>query len=191
MAPTTHMLAKQHSEHVKAIGMIALETVDLELALADLFSRMLQINRKTATAIYMTPKGDQARLDILSNAAHAAFDLTKREQEKPLGVLPKQKKAALKKVLEIVKRAHNAINNRHRMMHDDWQPGDDDKTAKRKTVDGRAGRAAVAVSIGDLKQQIATLRTLIDDVHDLTNEFDQHPPLMVDMRRDAGAAAWV
>jgi hypothetical protein len=47
--PTKHQLVR-HPEHVQAIGMISLETFDLELQLALLFSRMLQLSPRVGEA---------------------------------------------------------------------------------------------------------------------------------------------
>ena len=55
---TPHPL-ERYPEHVQAIGMIALETVSLETELASLFSRMLRMPRKSASAIFFSPNGDR------------------------------------------------------------------------------------------------------------------------------------
>lgn len=178
--PTKHQLAK-HPDYVEAIGMIALETVDLELQLADLFSRMLFISPRVGRAIFMTPKGDQARIDILRHAAHAA--LAPKKKASPSSKLERQKADALKRVLEIAQRSLDAFNARHRVMHDDWRVDGDLKKVTRIRVDGSPGRSAAPVPITKLEEQIETLRRLIDDVIDLTNDFDQHPPTLADMRR--------
>jgi hypothetical protein len=72
--PTRHQLSR-YPDHIKAIGMIALETVDLEIELAVLFSTMLRLSSAVAEAIYMTPKSEQARLEVLKNTAIALFSL--------------------------------------------------------------------------------------------------------------------
>ena len=73
--PSEHAL-EGHPEYVKSIGMVSLEAIALELRLALLLARMLSIPLKTAQAIYLTPKAEQTRLDILRNAAHAEFSVT-------------------------------------------------------------------------------------------------------------------
>lgn len=160
--------------------MIALETVDLELQLAALFSRLLDTRYVVAVATYLTPKSDQARLDVLRNAAHAALD--PMPGEKPETRSWRRKTDALNRILNIINRAQTAINNRHRVMHDAWQASGEDRIVKRLVIDGRTGRAAVPIQLSDLRQQIEVLRRLIDDVIDLTNEFDANPPAVADLR---------
>jgi len=177
--PTKHQLAR-YPEHVQAIGMISLETVDLELQLALLFSRMLQISPKVGEAIYMSPKSDQARLDVMRNTAHAAFDPGPRS--KPDSILEQQKKKALKKMLDIVAQAESVIQYRHRTLHDDWRIERQHKEVQRIQVDGHAARVPTPVSLTELNRQITKMRTLIDDVTILAKEFKAHPPRMVSMK---------
>jgi hypothetical protein len=178
--PTQHQLAR-HPDHVKAIGMIALETVDLELELAILFSSMLHISRKIGEAIYMSPRGDQARLDMMRNAAHVAFDSNAKKD--PKSELEQQKKDALKKVLALIKRAQTAITYRHRTMHDEWKVEGEFKDISRIMIDGKLDRPPTLVPLEDLKREIRTLRALIDDITALANQFRKKPPLLVSMRR--------
>ena len=92
--PTRHQLSR-FPDHVEAIGLTALETVDLELELAVLFSRMLMILPRIGEAIYITPKNGQARLEIMRNTAKEVFAPNKKA--KPDSVREKQKAAALKR----------------------------------------------------------------------------------------------
>ena len=87
----------------KAGEKLSLETVDLELELAALFSRMLGIPRRIGEAIYMSPKANQARFDILRNASLAAFGPSPREN--PESRHAKKKASNHAKVLDLVKRA--------------------------------------------------------------------------------------
>jgi hypothetical protein len=48
--PTEHQLAR-HPDHVQAIGMIAIETVALEVQLASLLSRILTLIRRLARSL--------------------------------------------------------------------------------------------------------------------------------------------
>src|ERR1700720_3330522 len=98
--PTKHQLAR-FPDHVEAIGLLALETVDLELELALLFSRMLMIWPRVGEAIYMTPLNAHARIEILQNAAQQLLAPRAADKGRPSG----KKAAALKKVKDITKRA--------------------------------------------------------------------------------------
>jgi hypothetical protein len=179
--PTRHQLSR-YPDHVQAIGLIALETVDLELELTVLFSRMLMLLPRVGEAIYMTPKNAQARLDIMRNAAKETFRPSKRAS---VGSLKeKQKAAALKKVLGIIGRAQECMQKRHRALHDDWYISADTKEIKRIQVDGLSDRVGKPIPLPTLKAEIKSLRTLIDDVTKLAKEFKEKPPQLVSMRRN-------
>src|ERR1700687_493469 len=94
-------ILEKHPEHVRLIGMIAIETGNLEIALADLFARMLSIPLRIGRAVYLTPQSAQARLDILVNAAKAEFDRPMRAK-----VLREQYADAFKQVNTIRNRAN-------------------------------------------------------------------------------------
>ena len=66
-------ILEDHPEHVRLIGLIAIETGNLELALADLLARMLSIPLRIGRAVYLTPQSSGARLHILKNAARASL----------------------------------------------------------------------------------------------------------------------
>jgi hypothetical protein len=177
--PTEHQLAR-YPDHVQAIGMIAIETVALEVQLASLLSRILMVRRKVAEAIFLTPKAENARLDILENVALSSFAV--RQRADPKSKLERQKAAALKKVLKIVARSRNAINKRHRTMHDEWDVRGNPNIIQRFVVDGKPTRTSAPVKIDDLNRQLAELHALIDNVIDLTNELDRTKPLMVSLQ---------
>lgn len=174
--PTRHQLSR-YPAHVEAIGMIALETVDLEIELTLLFSTMLGLSYAVAEAIYMTPRGDQARLDVLKNTAEALFAPHPRNKE----TSPKSKLKAdsKKKVLNIVKRAQACIGKRHRAMHDEWYVVPRTKEIKRLQVDGRGTVIGTPIPINELNSEIKALRILIDDISKLAEEFKKRPPAMI------------
>jgi hypothetical protein len=171
-----------YPEFVSLVGQIAVETVNLEWELSGLFGRMLGMPLKGARAIYLTPFSDRARLEILANAASV---FTVNPRRKPSHILEKQKAVALRKVSDLVRRSRHVIEQRHRFVHDLWEPpgeGEDEEMLQLRRIDGKHGRKAIAVSLQDLRKQSNTLRTLIDDVNRQRIEFRKHPPLMVDMR---------
>lgn len=172
--PTRHQLSR-YPKHVKAIGMIALETVDLELELALLFSEMLSLPYNVAEAIYMTPRGDQARLDILRNAAKALFAPHPRSK----ATSPKsKKKASLKsKVLNIISRAQKCTQKRHRAMHDEWYVLPRTREIKRIQVDGTGVEEGTPIPLPQLNDDIRIVRTLIDDITELAKTFGKILPL--------------
>jgi hypothetical protein len=178
---TKHELAK-HPDYVAAIGIIALEVVDLELELAVLLARTLMVTPKVGEAIYMSPKADRARLDILEHVAQTVF--ATKSTGRPTTRLGKQKYDAREKVLAIVKRCRASIESRHRVIHDDWYISGETQEIKRMMVDGKVTREGVKVTLDELDDIIKKLRRLIDDVTKLSEEFRKNPPQMVSMRRD-------
>jgi hypothetical protein len=174
--PTRHQLSR-HPDHVKAIGMMALETVDLELELTLLFSRMLGLSYTVAEAIYMTPKSEQARLDILRNAAEALFASHPRSKQDSSRSI--KRLAAKKQVLSIVGRAEKYIMKRNRAMHDEWYVISKTREIKRMQVDGRINRVGTPIPITELRNDVRSLRLLIDEATKLAKEFAKKPPSMI------------
>jgi len=83
-SPSSHPL-EEHPAYVQAIGMVCLEEVALELRLSLLLARLLAIPLRTANAIYLTPKAEQTRLDILRNVAHAHLSVSPSAAKSALG----------------------------------------------------------------------------------------------------------
>ena len=168
---------EKHPEHARLIGMIAIESGNLELELAGLFGRMLMIPLRIGRAVYLTPQAAHARLAVLKNAARAEFDRPTRSK-----TMREKYASALKRVIEIHDRASTAINKRHRIVHDSWGFSDDDAEVSRLMIDGNPDRESAAVPVNELEDQLNSLRKLIADVGDLAREFYRNPPRMVDMR---------
>lgn len=166
-----------HPEHARLIGLIAIETGNLELTLANLFARMLSIPLRIGRAVYLTPQSSAARLHILKNAARAEFERPMRSKN-----LRDQHASALKRVIEIHDRASKAINRRHRVVHDSWGFNEDDMEVSRLMIDGQPDRESAAAPVKELQDQLTFLRKLIDDAGALSREFYRHPPMMVDLR---------
>lgn len=115
--PSQHNLI-DFPEYVSAIGMVSLETGDLQIKLANLFSRMVGVTVRIGQSIFLSPKAEHARIDILLHAAHAKFAIAPKAN--PKAKLVVQNKRDLNEVVKIVKRSHDLINKRHRIIHDDW-----------------------------------------------------------------------
>jgi hypothetical protein len=135
-SPSTHPL-EDHPEYVQAIGMVSLETIALELRLATLLARALSIPVRVGQAIYLTPKAEATRIDVLRNATHAAFHVSPSKRESSLG---RQKARALKDINAIAVKADKLIRERHRVIHDEWNYSDTEKKVTRRLIDGRLGR---------------------------------------------------
>jgi hypothetical protein len=169
-----------HPEYVSAIGTIAIETIELELELAKLFARVLNVSVVVGRAVFLSPKSEQARLDMLRNAAEAAFR-KKRANAAPSHVHGRQKSTALRKVNRVIDRSQNAFNHRNRVTHDEWDVPDGEQVAVRKSVDGRLSRATSVVPLSELHAHTMLPRRLIDDVSKLSAELRLRPPNMIDL----------
>lgn len=178
--PSEHALAKRPA-YVQKIGMIVLETVDLEVRLARMFRYIIDVPTRTAQAIYFSPKAEQARMDILRNSALAAFHV----KPSATGTLARQKRKALEKVERLLARSEKLIRKRHRIVHDEWNVSEADKTVTRRLIGGELNRKRDPVQEEELDNLLKSLRELIDDVYDLSEEFRQRPPSMVSMAKDA------
>jgi hypothetical protein len=170
-------ILEKHPEHVRLIGMIAIESGNLEIELAGLFARMLMIPLRMGRAVYLTPQAAHARLAILKNAAQTEFDRPMRSKE-----TRQRYDSALKQVMEIYNRASAAINKRNRIVHDSWGFSEDDREVSLLMIDGVPDRESASVPINELKDQLSSMRKLIGDVGALAREFYRNPPTMIDLR---------
>jgi len=171
---------KTYPEHLSLIGSIITETVYLEWVLSGLFARMMGLSFKVARAIYLTPKSETARLEILQNASKALFEEKSAKRAAP--TLQKQKDAAKKEVQSLIKRSQNIINERHRLVHDLWEERDAlaescGDPLKRRRIDAeKLHEKPKEISIDDLKSLHCDIEKLIGDVHALRLKFKKHPP---------------
>jgi hypothetical protein len=179
--PSAHNL-EDHPQYVKAIGMVSLETVALELRLAMLMARALHLPLRVAQAIYLTPKSEQTRIEIFKNSAKAAFSVPPSRRNT---VLSQQKTAALKDINTIIDRAEKLIRQRHRVIHDEWNYSDKERSVTRKLVDGMPGREKEPIRITQITSLINSIRAVIDDAWTLSESYRLHPPLMINLSKDS------
>lgn len=179
---------EQFPEHVHAIGMISIESANLELALADLLGAALNISRRVAHAIYFTPRAAALRLEILQAAAKAR--LAPRSNVRSDSLLETQKRDAIRKIERIVKRSYQHIQKRHNIIHDAWTIATyTDENLKQKEVviqhkvtDALTLMQFQVAKIEDLQKVIHDFRDLIADVRSLTSRLRARPPIMVNLR---------
>src|SRR5271163_1289254 len=107
-----HQLSRR-PKYAKAIGIIALETVDLEIELALLFSSLLGLPPYVGETIYLTPRTDQARIEILRNTASIIFAVSGKPHSPPA----KQKRKYKDRIFKLLEDAQNCIQHRHRAVH--------------------------------------------------------------------------
>lgn len=179
--PSTHPL-EEKPRYVRAIGMVSLEAIALELRMGSLMARTVGLPTNIARAIYLTPKSEQARIDIFRNAAKARLHVSPSKRNTALG---KKKARALRDVMKIIERAETLIRTRHRVIHDDWNVSDDESKVTRRILDGGMGREHIPASLKELKTLIRDMRVIIDNAYELARSFKDDPPYMANLRKSS------
>jgi hypothetical protein len=155
-------------DHVRAIGMISIENGNLEDAMGALFAEVIIVPHRVGLAIYMTPRSEYARIEILRNAAKAAYSARDANRQK------KQ----LRHVLNICERALKLVGKRHTQIHHGW--GADESGAVQRFVPGTW--VGENVPLSTLSNIIEDYRRLIEDTTRLALHLREHPP--VGLRRE-------
>jgi hypothetical protein len=155
-----------HTGYISAIGMILIETVDLELALASLFSGLVALPMHIGHAIFLTPKGEQARLDMLINTINA---ITIPPGVPDYPALEEERVSARKRVLALASKCQKAINMRHRIVHDGWMAAGTE--IQRHPINGKLMPPRETVSLEELQNHLYLLRKTIDQATELGLEF--------------------
>jgi hypothetical protein len=98
-------IMEEFPDHLKAIGTLAVEIVNLEVMLADLLAAMLRIPRRVGHEIYFSPRANSVRVQILQNTAAEL-----------LASAPETRS----QVISLAKRSLGAINERSEVLHSSW-----------------------------------------------------------------------
>lgn len=97
---------EEHQEYVQAVGMLTIEIACLERMLANLLGAVLNVDMAIAEAIYLTPKSNMVRIEILANVAGAKLRF---------------RPAVLATVNSIIKRSRGVIEKRHNIVHSEYR----------------------------------------------------------------------
>lgn len=170
-------------QHVKAIGMISIETANLEIALADLMAAVLRVQRDVAHAIYFTPRASTLRIEILLQASKKR--LATWHSPGFISDLDKRRKNALNQVERITKIGKGIFQRRHDIIHDGWALSGTQK--RKRVVRYKIGEIThttknVTVKLSDLTSLLRDMRGLIDHVRDLTEQLKAGPASMIDLK---------
>jgi hypothetical protein len=160
--------------------MLALETVDLEIEMARLFSSVLMLPEKVGEAVYMTPFGAQTRIDLLRHAAAAVYALRPRQRRDSES--GRRKVWAVEQVNDIAAEARKRFDARHRTVHDEWYTATDTRTPKRMRVDGVQRLEGVSITLKEIRAEIRKTRILIDRVTKLADALKRAPPQLPSAR---------
>lgn len=147
--PRMISVLENHPEHVRAIGMITIEVGNMELALCQLLGRTLGLGPDIAQAIYFTPRGAIARLDMMINVAKFALA---------------NDKLNLRHITNLLLRAKTIVGKRHNIIHDNWVQSPDGTSVMQMTMPWKEG-------VQNPKPvKLKTLIDLIDDIRRITTE---------------------
>lgn len=154
--PLLRSVLEQQPEYVKAIGLISIETNNLETFLAAMLGGVIGVRPDVATVIYLTPKSSAARLQILENAVE--FCLVKND--------------ARVGIEKLIKRAYGIFTKRHGHMHSRW--GHRDGKIHRRDSPAEADMKAIPVELRELEEVVRDIRVLIEDVMRATDALYKH-----------------
>jgi len=138
-----------HPDYVGAIGMINIETTNLEHVLGTLLAAFLDMPEQVGHIIYLTPKTTIGRLAIIENLV--AFVL-------------EEKSAGAKELDNITRRAKAIFDKRHKIVHGTW--GITDGEISIMPSPPRHGAKCEPYSLDGLKEIIKNIRDLVMDAHE-------------------------
>jgi hypothetical protein len=69
--PPYQSVLERFPDHAKAIGMTSIEIANLDIFFGYLFGAILRIGQDAGAAIYLTPKSNLARLELIESAINA------------------------------------------------------------------------------------------------------------------------
>lgn len=169
-----HSVLEDNREYVRAIGMISIESTNVDIFLGRLLSAILNIPPATGQAIYLAPKSATLRVEILEVAAKQTFkptfiDITLDVQRE----LNNINSGILRKINNIISQSRSTIGRRHDVIHVVWGQDKDDMSivAKMTTKDIVSKTPPKIVHINELNKLISDMRNIIDDVRPLMSDL--------------------
>lgn len=145
--PTFRSSLEAHPDYVNAIGMITIEVGNMELALDQLLARMLGVGPDISAALYFTPKGAMARVEMMLNVANIAYA---------------KDAYSLSQVKNLLLRARTVMGKRHSIIHDTWSLTEDGSSVQRASNPTKKGSTTPT--------PLKALTALIDDARRVVTE---------------------
>jgi len=170
---------EEHPEHVRAVGMISIESGSLDIVLTQLLAATLGVSESIANAIYLTPRSASARIEIFQNIVTFALENVKTDdvegrQLKRLYEKINEKRTKRRRRIEsLLARARAIADKRNIIIHEGWGVDKTTSTIIRRRLPIKPGSKATPVPLGYLTEIIRDLRVLVDDVIDLALELKQ------------------
>lgn len=148
---------ENYPDHVRAIGMIAIEISNLELAISNLLSILLNIDAHRGRIVYFTPKAAIARLDIVRNLNET---------------LDPKHKAARTIIDDILDRSQAVLGKRHEFIHNSWGFSKEHNEVTRTAHPAKRRFAAKPVPIIELNDLTAKIRRVTTDAWNALPKVD-------------------
>jgi hypothetical protein len=153
-------MAIAYPEVVQALGMLSIESSNVETELCWLLASLLTVNLDVAKAIYFSPNGQMARMTIIKNVA----------------ALPRYS-AHQKDISVILKRADARFAKRHTLMHALWTH---ESTTQGPEViysgpayEVRPHGETFRTDAKELNAAIQSMRLLMQDIRDLSSKIKE------------------
>jgi hypothetical protein len=167
---------EKYPEHVRAIGMISIESANLDIMFSDLLAAVLDIPEQISHAIFLTPRSATVRVEIFENVAKYAFPIydTSKMDEEPKKLseeVNRRQRNDRKRVEALLSRARAIANKRHQVIHEAWGLNVETLEVSRRPLPIKPGSQFTPIPIGTLTTIIRDLRFLIDEVILLRDEF--------------------
>jgi hypothetical protein len=153
--PPYHTVLEKFPDHAKAIGIASIEIANLDIFLGYLFAAILRVPFAAGSAVFLSPNGATARLDMLK----AAIDEMIQDGSN-----------GKKMLLSIQKRARKVVTDRDAMIHNSWGTNAAGEVATR---DIRAHKPMTPVPLEQLEKSILDIRLLIGDVQAQTAKLER------------------
>lgn len=153
--PRYQSVLERYPKHVHAIGMISIEIANLDILLGEMLGGLLRISRVYSRIVYLTPRSNFGRLELIENAAEAML------QPDSIG---------LKHVKSLIGRARAIAGKRHDLIHHAWVLVED-SDQPHQSIMLTDPPIAKPVEITTLENIVRDIRELVLDVIDATEHL--------------------
>jgi hypothetical protein len=151
------VLETKAPEHLRGIGLIAVEVTNLEHSLGTLLAAIIDAPEDFGHIIYLTPKAAIARLEVLENLSEYLL----------------VKDSKLGKLLQsIIKRAKSIIGKRHRIVHGCW--GITDGVVSVYSVPPKETETPEPYTVEQLQRVVTDIRDVVEEVAEMIKNLRIH-----------------
>jgi len=163
------VLEEKADEHLKLIGLVAVETTNLETALGTLLAAVIDAPERFGQVVYLTPKTSIARLETLENVGE---------------YLLVRGSPAARELSAITGRAKALLGKRHKIIHGCW--GITDGKVSVYELPGHEHDDPKIYKVDELRHIVHDIRSLIETVADTVKAFRIHHHMERQKAKEAG-----